>query len=195
MAKIIKGLFPASEKDEESEKKPAPLYQLSISLTYSDPLIWRRFQVPGECRLSQLHEIIAVLLGWSGVDAHQFYVGKIFYDMAAPKGCKKSLKRFDESKFSLQDIEESMKWCFLYLYDAGEGWEHELELEEILPADQGSGYPVLLSGDRSGPPEYFNDIHEFEDCLSSLKKMENGFDPSALDIEAINLRLKEITIS
>lgn len=196
MAKIIKGRFPGSEKGKGEEKKPAPLYQFTISLTYSEPKIWRRFQVPGDFKLSQMHDIICVLMGWSGQEAHQFYIGKIFYEMTAPQGSVVSNKRFDESKFTLHDLEESMKWCFLYLYDAGEGWEHEIELEETLPATKGVGHPVLLEGERNSPTEDFNGIHEYEAYVSTLDGdssssvavvgQEEYNAPHILNVKAIN---------
>ncbi len=204
MSTIIQGHFPRSEKDAvKTKEKPASIYQFSISLTYSDPPIWRRFQVPGDFTLAQLHKVIKALMGWSGKEAHQFYVGKIFYTMPAMGRGVTENHRFDESKYTLHDLEESMKWCFIYLYDAGEGWEHELELEEILPVILGEKYPVILAGERAAPPESVEGIHAYEEYVSGRNVTENrnntelhgvdtGFDPDLLDMERINGELKKM---
>ncbi len=205
MATIIKGKFPRPRKgDGASKEKPAPIYQLNISLTYSDPPIWRRFQVPGEFTLAQLHEVINLLMGWSGAEAHQFYVGKIFYEITNVRSPVDESKRFAESKYRLQDLEESMKWCFIYLYDAGEGWEHEIELEEILSvAEGGVNHPVLIGGQRAAPPEDIGDIHIYEQALSDREKndgdvltveIDKNFDPDFLDVAAINGKLMGLVV-
>ena len=41
--------------------------------------------------------------------------------------------------------EEGMAFMFTYLYDAGEGWEHEITLEEIVPPTAKLTHPILLS--------------------------------------------------
>ncbi len=209
MAAIIKGDFSKSQKEKTEvkakEEKPAPIYQLNISLSYSDPLIWRRIQVPGDFTLAQLHEILRILMGWSGEQMHQFYVGKIFYQMSPEGEGVRESKRFDESKFTLHDLEEAMKWCFIYLYDAGEGWEHEIELEEIVPAGQGEKYPLLLAGERAAPSENFEGIQDCEAYLTNQDNSENrqshrvrggkggaDFDPDFLDKEAMNAKLREL---
>jgi hypothetical protein len=41
----------------------------------------------------------------------------------------------------------------VYLYDFGDGWEHKVELEKILPREAGVRYPICLGGERVCPPE------------------------------------------
>ncbi len=211
MAVIIKGDFSKSRKEKtevrEKQEKPAPIYQLNISLSYSDPLIWRRIQVPGDFTLAQLHEVLRLLMGWSGEQMHQFYVGKIFYQMPPEGEDVQESKRYDESKFTLHDLEEAMKWCCIYLYDAGEGWEHQVEMEEIIPAGKGEKYPLLLTGERAAPPEKFEGIQAYETFLNTLGDQENSqlhgtrggtsmddFDPDFLDKEALNAKLRELAL-
>jgi hypothetical protein len=42
---------------------------------------------------------------------------------------------------------------FLYEYDLGDGWQHEVRLEQVIPAKPGAVYPVCTGGARAAPPE------------------------------------------
>lgn len=45
------------------------------------------------------------------------------------------------------------KFKFRYTYDMGDGWEHEVLLEKLLPADPTVDYPTCMKGKRACPPE------------------------------------------
>jgi hypothetical protein len=38
-------------------------------------------------------------------------------------------------------------------YDLGDGWEHDVTLEKILPAVKGTEYPKCLAGKNRCPPD------------------------------------------
>ena len=42
---------------------------------------------------------------------------------------------------------------FTYLYDYGDGWEHRVTVEKILPPDPGLKLPQCLDGANACPPE------------------------------------------
>ncbi len=172
---IIQGNFgrkaKKNNKNDVKEKKPGFLYQFHVSLAFSEPLIWRRIQVPGQINLQQFHKVLQICLGWSGEYSHQFYVGKIFYEMSSSSGEE---KKYDEAKFELQSLEEAMRWCFTYLYDAGEGWEHDIVLEETRPQKNGETHPVLLDGAMASPPEEVAGVHLYGEIIEALQ------DPSSL---------------
>jgi hypothetical protein len=42
----------------------AKIYQFKITLTDSDPLIWRRVLVPANLSLAVFHDIVQVAMGW-----------------------------------------------------------------------------------------------------------------------------------
>ena len=200
MAQVIKGIFPNSHRPEEKkEEKTVASYILHISIAFSDPLIWRRVQVPGHFNLSQLHEVIQRCMGWSNSHVHQFLVGKICYE---PTGKKSAIlhesKRFDENRYKLSALEDDMRFLFTYLYGAGEGWEHLIHLEEIVPPSKPLKGPALLAGDKACPPETVGDVHEYQALLTALANPgdkqhnrlfelsgRNDFDPAFFDLEAM----------
>lgn len=205
MAQVIKGVFPERIKTEtESPKddKQVPSYILHISITFSDPLIWRRVQVPGTFTLAQLHDTIQLSMGWSDSHVHQFLVGKISYEPTMRSKVPRESKRFDEHKYKLHTLEEGMGFMFSYIYDAGEGWEHEIHLEEIVPPARQLKHPILLSGKMACPPESVGDIHQYHQLITTLESPDNknqdrlyeltgrpDFDPSYFDLEAAKKRV------
>lgn len=199
MAKIITGLFPEGTKvDKKKEDKAVPSYVLYISIIFSDPLIWRRVQVPGHYTLAQLHDVIQKAMGWSDTHVHQFLVGKIFYEATMKSSIPvRESKRFDEHKYKLHTLEEGMRFMFTYLYDAGEGWEHVIQLEEVIPPGRELKYPILLSGERACPPEEVGDIHEYQQLIAAFEQPDSknhtalqemsgrmDFDPAVFDLES-----------
>lgn len=203
MAKVIHGIFPKSiKKDEKKDAKALACYILHISIAFSDPLIWRRIQVPGKLTLSQLHDVIQESMGWSNSYVHQFLVGKICYEPTQKSTTLREAKRFDEIHYKLYTLEEDMGFMFTYLYGAGEGWEHEISLEEVVPPTRELKQPMVIAGERACPPETVGDIHEYQTLLEALAtpghkhrdKLFNltgdaAFDPDFFDLEAANKRL------
>ncbi len=197
---IIKADFgqqASTDKKNQETEKPAPSYQLHVSLAFSEPLIWRRLLVPGEITLEQLHQVLQICMGWSDEHNHQFYVGKVFYHNS-PTG----EQRFNESNVDLHSLEEAMRWCFSYIYDAGDGWEHNIELEEILPPNSAESYPQVLDGEWAVPPESVSGVFEYGEVLHALENRNSktdrmlknegltNFDPYKFDQETLNAALQ-----
>ena len=42
---------------------------------------------------------------------------------------------------------------FLYIYDFGDDWEHEIVVEKLIVGNSGSERPLCLAGKRQRPPE------------------------------------------
>jgi hypothetical protein len=51
---------------------PRHLYQLRVSLRYIKPPIWRRFLVPDNWLLGDLHPVLVAVMGWGGYHMHAF---------------------------------------------------------------------------------------------------------------------------
>lgn len=43
--------------------------------------------------------------------------------------------------------------AFTYLYDFGDGWEHRVRGEQLLPSDPALKQPLCLAGANACPPE------------------------------------------
>lgn len=202
MAQVIKGNFPKTSQVDEKKDKPVANYILHISIAFSDPLIWRRVQVPGEFNLSKLHDVIRLSMGWSGSHVHQFLIGKICYEPTGTSTTLHEAKRFDENKYKLYTLEDDMRFLFTYLYGAGEGWNHLIHLEEVVAPTGGLQRPILMAGERACPPETVGDIHEYQALLTAFETPGHknraqlselagrpDFDPTQFDLEAVRNRI------
>ena len=127
------------------------IYQLKITLLNVKPLIWRRFQVESETTLSNLHEILQVVMGWDNYHLHSFSCG-------------------EDENIKLSEILTVENLEFLYTYDFGDNWEHKGLVEKILAPDPNVLYPLCLAGKRACPPEDCGGCWGYSDLLKILKK-------------------------
>jgi len=207
MAQVIKGTFPAHTKPQPKKENNEPVssYLLHISITFSDPLIWRRIQVPGDFSLARLHRVIQAAMGWQDEHVHQFLVGKISYQPTLRTGAVREAKRFDERNYELHTLEEGMRFMFSYQYDAGDGWEHIIHLEEVVPPSRPLKHPILLSGESACPPESVADVHEYIRLVTGFERGDTAarnelyelsgrldFNPLEFDLEAAKKRVAQI---
>ena len=130
------------------ETKPTEIYQLKITLKDSRPPIWRRVQLSGDITLAKLHRIIQEVMGWSVSHLHQFLVGATYYGAPDPDDLSETR---NEKSVRLRELVTKPKQKFLYEYDFGDDWEHEVVVEKILDAAPGVRYPVCLAGARARP--------------------------------------------
>lgn len=207
MAQVIKGVFPEKPKTEKKkEDTPVSSYILHIAISFSDPYIWRRVQVPGDFTLTELHDVIQASMGWSDSYFHQFLVGKICYEPTMKSNTLRESKRFDEHKYQLHALEEGMQFMFSYIYDAGEGWEHEITLEEIVPPTRELKHPILIAGEHACPPEEVGDVHQYIQLVTAMETPgdkesnslnelsgQSNFDPYFFDLETSKTRVKSLS--
>ena len=182
----------ASTKDVNSAD---PIYQIKITLLGSDPLIWRSIQVAGNTNLRQLHEIIQVAMGWTNSHLYQFHIDGEYYGQPDSE-FDSDIK--DAVKVRLQSLYKGKKTKFIYEYDFGDGWEHEILLEEKFSPETGVRYPICLKGEKACPPEDCGGIYGYYGLLEIIKDPNNpeykemlewlgeDFDPGAFDIKSIN---------
>ena len=172
--------------------------QFKITLKGIRPPIWRRFLVPEGLSLSDLHDVIQEVMGWLDGHLHQFCYERKRYGVPDPDWDLDKI--LDDGTIAIQNLGLSVKDKILYEYDFGDGWEHELLLEKILPAEE-RGVPVCLKGARSCPPEDCGGPWGYENLLKALKDPEDeeyvswkewlpeDFDPEHFDLEGVNNRL------
>lgn len=180
------------------------IYQLKISLRGITPPIWRRIHVPSDVRLSMLHPILQVVMGWTNSHMHQFKMGKTYYGETYPDDMDGMPETRDERKTKLAEVVSRPRAKFVYEYDFGDSWEHEIALEKILPAEAGVRYPLCLAGQRACPPEDCGGVWGYGDLLDALQDEEHpdreellewlgeGFDPEAFHLAQVNAMLKQI---
>ncbi len=175
-----------SVSPEGSSNGSQVICQLKVTLRDSKPPIWRRFEVSHDLTLNKLHNILQVVMGWENAHLYDFYIGR---------------ERLSKSLMLSQAVSRA-KSKFIYLYDMGDDWIHEIVVEKVLTDRAGQSHPVCLEGRRACPPEDCGGIYSYAEMLDALRDpdhpdrehwvewMGDDFDAEAFDLDAVNRRLK-----
>jgi hypothetical protein len=186
---------------EKSVKSTEYVYQIKVTLLESKPPIWRRLLVSDSISLYKLHQIIQIAMGWTDSHLHQFIIRGEYHGIPSPYDLRLIN---DERRSSLDKIAPSESDKFIYEYDFGDSWEHEVLIEKIFPPEPGVKYPVCIKGKRACPPEDVGGIWGYEGFLEAISDSNHDehdsflewwggeFDPEIFDIEEINKVLGQV---
>lgn len=195
------------QKQEEfyaSKNTSMSLCQIKVSLKGIKPSVWRRVVLPYNYTFRDLHRVIQITMGWTGMHLYNFDVNGIIIDG--------DMEDIDYDPDDLLDLEEKMDASavligdFLlqkgakcnYTYDLSSCWEHTILLEKILPLEDSFLGPVCLTGRRAGPLENSGGVDGYENLLwilSGLELSEDaslrdwipiGFDSELFDVDLVN---------
>jgi len=184
-------------------KPESKIYQLKITLLGSEPTIWRRFLVKSDIRLSQLHTVLQIVMGWFDSHLHQFIHDNVIYSVPDPDFFEPVV---NEEKVRLDKLLTGEGSHLVYEYDFGDGWEHEVRVEKVLEPDPEMQHPVCTDGERACPPEDCGGVWGYTDMLQILSDPEDpgyeetlewlgeDFDPEEFDIEEVNDILQSLKI-
>ena len=176
--------------------------ELKISLVESKPPIWRRVIVPEFLTLADLHRVIQIVMGWENSHLHEFEVSGGRYtefeeDIQSGAG--------DSTAVTLRSLKLNREGrTFLYNYDFGDDWLHEIVVESSRPADDSVKFPVCVTGRRACPPEDSGGVHRYAYLLEAVSDPANpdhqelsawldpNFDPEAFDADRVNQDLRRL---
>jgi len=176
------------------------IYQLKVTLEGTEPSVWRRFLVPVDYTIEKLHRVLQIVMGWEDAHLHEFKAGKLSYGEPHPDY---DFKMLNHKKATVQGVAPRVGSKFTYIYDFGDGWQHELKVEKILDAEKGVHYPLCAAGDRACPPENCGGIWGFAELLEALENPKTDeqrelvewvgdYEPTAFDLDKVNKRLKRM---
>jgi hypothetical protein len=176
--------------------------QLRVVLEEVHPVVWRRLLVPGGVRLPRLHQMLQVALGWTDSHLHQFRVGEVLWGMHFDDWPDEEL---DEATVTVAGALGSAR-RFFYDYDFGDGWEHQVVVEDRWSGGRGLKHAVCLAGERSCPPEDVGGPPGYADLLRVLADPGDvehehlvswsggGFDPGRFDLIGVNVGLQRLGV-
>jgi len=174
--------------------------QLKVTLTGSKPPIWRRLLVPSTVRLSDVHDVLQIAMGWTNSHLHEFIAKGERYGASDPE---MDYEPGEESRVRLGQLLQKEKDSLDYEYDFGDGWRHKIVLEKILSFDKKTVLPKCVAGKRACPPEDCGGIWGYENLLKVIRDpsdpeyeetmewLGENFDPDAFDIAEVNAVLLE----
>ena len=175
-------------------KTESPVYQIKVTLLGVKPAVWRRLLVPSRLTLARLHEVLQIAMGWTDSHLHAFRVGDVTYSAPDLDG---DLDFEPEQKARVGQVLPGEKAKLLYEYDFGDGWEHEVVVEKVLPPDAALA-PRCLEGRRACPPDDCGGVGGYQHLLRVLANPQHedheemqewvgeAFDPTWFDLEDVN---------
>lgn len=137
--------------------------------------VWRRLLVPADIRLDRVHQVIQAAMGWEDEYLHAFSDGSFRYSSS-----DSGLERRDERGMTLGGLLAGAGGRAGYIYDFGDGWEHEFVLERAL-AEPGMRSPACLAGEGVCPPEDCGGVWGYMELRDALVDPDHERDEESLD--------------
>jgi len=174
---------------------------MKVSIKGAKPSIWRRFRVSGNITFYKLHRVLQEIMGWSNSHLYEFQLGEMLIGEPDPEYGReiRSARRVKLNEILVKEMTR-----FIYIYDFGDGWQHEVTVDKILPSNEELRNPVCIEGERACPPEDCGGIGGYSDLLKIIRNpaheqygemmewLGGEFDPKLFDIDEVNHRLKAI---
>jgi hypothetical protein len=144
----------------------ASLYVVSVFLMagpvgekFANKEIRRTIEIRGDQTLEQLHQAIFVAFDRSDEHLYEFQFGKRPFD---PDGPNYGVPDPQESKegggdartTTLDDLDLKANRVFGYLFDFGDEWYHQVQVEQIEQAIPTVTYPRVIKRVGQSPPQY-----------------------------------------
>ena len=137
------------------------MHQFLVVLSGTNPLVWRRIQVPEKYSFWDLHVAIQDAMGWLDYHLHEFRI----LDAAEQQVVSIGIPSDDDSEdrpvvpgwqVPLSKFFDQRNWHAppaMYAYDFGDDWQHVLVHEGFESVDDDHKYPRCVAGEGRCPPE------------------------------------------
>lgn len=130
--------------------------RLRVTLREVEPAVIRVIDVPASSTLPELHELLQAVVGWTDSHLHQFVAGEVRYGVPDEDDMQDEQ---DEAGVRLTELPAH----FTYLYDFGDGWEHDVEV-----MGPGGDQPGCRYGEGGCPPEDCGGPPGYQELLAVL---------------------------
>jgi hypothetical protein len=159
-------------------------FELRVTLRHVEPAVWRTLVVPADIPLAALHEVLQAAFGWDNGHLHDFEVSGIRFAIVDDE-LEDEVLAVDEQAAPLGAVARQGSE-FMYRYDFGDDWVHDVLVERMRPADP-DALIVCTGGENACPPEGCGGPPGF------AKLLKTGYLAPVFDIEAVNEQLAELT--
>src|SRR5258708_13509989 len=126
------------------------IFRLHTRPPHNTPPIWRRLHVPSDSSIAMLHDLLQIALDWSDFHLHRFVIRGKEYGVSR-MGC--TTFTTDARKGLLSQFGFRVNERFLYEYDFGDLWQHQIRFEGVQPIREKRIYPVCVGCACASQPE------------------------------------------
>ena len=151
-------------KKKSAARKTPKVYEFTISLLNTNPLVWRKFLAHEFIELPDLHMLIQMTMGWEARHLYSFEINKKTY---SDGDSASEMNILDDEGVLLCDVLGNTT-KFIYIYDFGDHWLHQVEVTKTLDHDPRLNYPICIGGENACPPEDCGGIGGFEQLKATL---------------------------
>ena len=178
---------------------PREVLEIRVQLQYIEPPVWRRLRIRTGATLADLHHAIQAAMDWSDSHLHEFFIGGRRYGPLYEDAPEELI---DETKVTLQALKLAKGMRFLYSYDFGDNWEHDIRVEKAEAVSAELLHPLCLDGARACPPEDCGGPPGYQELLEALANPRHprhrelrrwvgkDWDAERFDREAVNRPLR-----
>src|ERR1700752_3450903 len=131
----------------EHDSQPEAYY-VHVWIRGIRPMLWRRFLLRSDSTLADLHAVLQIGFDWTDFHLHRFRIRK--KDYAVPRRC--GLGCHDARQIKVGQLHFRINERFLYEYDFGDLWQHQVRIEKRSEIGTSRSYPVCVGGQLAGPP-------------------------------------------
>lgn len=188
---------------------PEDMFRVRVTLLDTEPPVWRELEVRGDLTLDRLHTVLQRAMGWTDSHLHRFYDGE---DLATYFLTDLDIEEGEEGTPEAEvQVAQALREpgdVIAYEYDLGDGWLHEIELQERLPGagDVGArctdGALACPPEDCGGPPGYAglapwvrsgfadSEVPEWGDPRELKEWLPSGWHPDTFVVDHVNRALR-----
>jgi hypothetical protein len=168
---------------------------LRVTLRDLEPPIWRELSLPGSYTLEQLHRCIQLTFDWLDYHLFEFQIESRRFERADAEA-----KGEDAGTVQLAELNLHKGSAFVYTYDMGDGWEHDVVVKAIESGEadeEPDRLAYVVGGARAAPPEDVGGPSGYEQLVLAVQRRSvadedlvawagPGLEPELFDLRASN---------
>ena len=191
-----------AEKAKATFKEDAVL-ELRISLKNCEPKVERTLVVRADITFADLHWCIQAVMGWENAHLHEFKLGKKRVGMEPEDDFFADDELLLEDDVRLFELLPECNGKFVYWYDFGDDWMHDIKAKVLSPAKaEGLKLPCCTADVGACPPEDCGGVWGYAELLEGLRSgsaarkkeirswLGGNIDPEAFDPKVADRALR-----
>ena len=182
------------EKEPPRDTVSVRAFQMKITLRGMKPPVWRRFFVPEDMTFDELSDVLIRVMGWAGYHMAAFELPKSGMNIIAASWTDEmELGERNGKTVKLSDFLPAEK-KFVFVYDMGDNWEHEVVIEDVRE-NYPARHAAVLAYEGNCPPDDSGGVWGYMDMLKEDDEDTKAWleeNSTVYNMEETNAELKEM---